>query len=281
MKLINRLERKFRKYAIPNLMYYIIAMYAAGFLLSFYRPSFYWEYLCLDVGKILRGQVWRIVTFMIYTPGSSPYFILFTLYFYYMIGSSLERVWGAFRFNLYFLMGVLGQVAAAFVLFLFRGEVFGLTTLFLNLSLFFAFAMTFPDAEFLLFFILPVKAKWLALVDAVIFSWFFVYGTAADRVSIFMALLNFFVFIFLTVDFRRFRFPGSKRKREFQTRSKIVPANKAIHRCAVCGRTEKESPGMEFRYCSICEGSYEYCSDHLYTHKHVTSEQSEAGDSTQ
>lgn len=270
MKFFYNLERKFKRYAIPNLMYYIILMYGFGLLMSLFAPSFYYQYLSLDAGMILKGQVWRIVTFIIYPPGGGIFGSLICMYLYYMVGNTLERVWGAFRFNVYFFMGILCHVAAALVLYVFFGQKVFLTTAFLNFSLFFAFAATFPNLEFLLFFVIPIKAKWLALFDGIYFLYSFVTGTLSMRVTIVLSLLNFFLFFLITRNFKRFHPKEIKRKRDFQKQTRILPQGSTHHKCAVCGRTEKDDPGLEFRYCSKCQGGYEYCSEHLYTHKHVT-----------
>ena len=272
MKFFYNFERRFRKYAIPNLMYYIIGMYGAGLLMEMFAPGFYDAYLSLDARWILRGQVWRIITFMIYPPGGSLFISLISMYLYYMLGRNLERVWGSFRFNVYFFMGVLGHVAAALVVYLFMGKVVLLTTEFLNYSLFFAFAATFPDLEFLLFFVIPIKAKFLAAFSGIYFLYELVVGNMATRVTILMSLINFIVFFLLTRNLSRFNPKEIRRKQNFHRQTKIMPQGGSSHRCSVCGRTEKDSPNLEFRYCSKCEGSYEYCSEHLYTHKHVTSE---------
>ncbi|WP_394523192.1 rhomboid family intramembrane serine protease [Lacrimispora sp. JR3] len=273
MKFFYNLERKFKKYAISNLMYYIIGMYGVGLLMELFAPGFYWQYLSLDAGMILKGQVWRIVTFMIYPPGSTNLlFSLISMYLYYMLGQNLERIWGAFRFNVYFFMGVIGHVAAALVVYLLMGKTVYLTTEFLNYSLFFAFAATFPDLEFLLFFVIPVKAKWLAIFNGLYFLYGFIAGNMATRVTIFMSLFNFILFFLLTRNLSRFNPKEIKRKHHFQKQMKIMPQGGTHHKCAVCGRTEKDSPDLDFRYCSKCEGSFEYCSEHLYTHKHVTSD---------
>ena len=114
MNWLDKLERKFGRYAIHNLMYYIIVLYVAGLVLQLFVPEFYYQYLCLDVPAILRGQVWRVVTFIIQPPQTSYLFMVFALYLYYMLGKSLEQTWGAFRFNLYFFAGMLFHVIAAF-----------------------------------------------------------------------------------------------------------------------------------------------------------------------
>lgn len=278
MKFFYNLERRFRRYAIPNLMYYIIGMYGVGLLMELFAPGFYMQYLALDAQKILAGQVWRVVTFMIYPPGGGLFMSLISMYLYYMLGGNLERVWGSFRFNVYFFMGVIGHVAAAMIVYIFMGQRVYLTTAFLNYSLFFAFAATFPDLEFLLFFVIPVKAKWLAIFNGIYFLYEFINGNMATRVTILMSLLNFFIFFFITRNGKRFHPKEIKRKHDFRKQMKIMPQGGTHHKCAVCGRTEKDSPGLEFRYCSKCEGSYEYCSEHLYTHKHVTSDHPTAGD---
>lgn len=125
--------------------------------------------LAFDRSAILRGQIWRIVTFVFIPPNSSPFFIFLSLYFYWLIGSSLENQWGAFRFNVFYLCGVIGTMLFGFI----TGYA---TNYYLNLSLFFAFALIFPDFQLMLFFILPVKVKYLALLDAIGF-----FLDAADR----------------------------------------------------------------------------------------------------
>lgn len=272
MKFFYNFERRFRRYAIPNLMYYIIGMYGIGLLMELFAPGFYLTWLSLDARQILRGQIWRIVSFIIYPPGGGLFMSLISMYLYYMLGVNLERVWGSFRFNVYFFMGVLGHVAAALVAYLVFGKVVLLTTEFLNYSLFFAFAATFPDLEFLLFFVIPIKAKWLAAFSGIYFLYEVMVGGMAARVTILMSLVNFIVFFLMTRNLNRFNPREIRRKQNFKRQTKVRPQGGSLHKCAVCGRTEKDSPNLEFRYCSKCEGSYEYCSEHLYTHKHVTSE---------
>ena len=176
MNWISRLERKFGRYAIPNLMYFIIILYGIGFVLDYINPYFYIQYLSLNAAEILHGQIWRIVTFLIQSPSNNLIFLIIALYFYYMIGRTLEQTWGSFRFNLYFFTGVLFHVIAALLIYLVTGQVYMLGTSYLNLSLFFAFAAVYPDMEFLLFYILPVKAKWLAWIDGAFFIWTIIQG---------------------------------------------------------------------------------------------------------
>ena len=150
MNFINKLERKFGKYAIHNLMYYIIAIYVLGWIIQLVAPEIYTSYLSLNAEAILHGQVWRIVTFLLNPPSSSPLFMIFALYLYFIIGMNIERAWGAFRFNLYFFVGVLLHVIAAIIIYLIFGINLDLGTYYLNLSLFFTFAALYPNMQLLL-----------------------------------------------------------------------------------------------------------------------------------
>ncbi len=283
MRFFQKMERKFGKYAIRNLMYYIMLLYAAGLVLQIVMPQIYWNYLCLNAGAIVHGQIWRIVTFLIYPPvsmssfGAAPASMLSDLLFngialslYYSLGTTLERTWGAFKFNVYFFMGVLGHVLASVIAYLFFGQLLLLTTTYLNLSLFFAFAAMYPDLQFLLFMVIPVKAKVLAIFDGIFFLYGFIVGNAATRCAIVLSLANFLIFFLMTRNLNRYAPKEVKRRREFRNQTKIIPKNGTRHRCAVCGRTENDGENLEFRYCSKCAGGLEYCQDHLYTHQHVT-----------
>lgn len=171
MNWIQKLERKYGRYAIHNLMYYIIILYIVGYLVDMLNPGFFYSYLSLNVEAILHGQVWRLVTFLAQPMDTSLIFLVFALHLYYMIGQHLEAQWGAFRFNLYFFAGVLFHIIAAFVVYFVTGVSMPIGTTYLNLSLFFAFAAIYPNVEFLLFFIIPVKVKYLALLDGVFFGY--------------------------------------------------------------------------------------------------------------
>ena len=153
MKFFQKMERKFGRYAIHNLMYYIIMLYVVGFVILKFAPELYYYYLMLDAPSILHGQVWRLVTFMIFPPTTSFIWILLLLLMYYSLGSSLERVWGAFRFNVYVFMGILGHIIAELAVYFVTGHSPHLTTTFLNASVFLAYAVTFPNDSCFLFLI--------------------------------------------------------------------------------------------------------------------------------
>lgn len=268
MNLLNKLERKFGKYAIHNLMYYIIILYGIGTVLDMVAPEIYINYLSLNAAAILRGQVWRIFTFLIQGPGDGILFAFIALYLYYMIGTNLENQWGAFRFNMYFLVGILGHVLAAIIVYLIIGKSYLLGTSYLNFSLFFAFAATYPNMQFLLFFIIPVKAKWLAWFNGAYFAYMFITGNIATRICVVLSFTNFLIFFLATRNYKKMSPHEIHRKKVYK---RAVSQQKGItkHKCAICGRTEEDGDELEFRFCSKCDGNYEYCQDHLFTHKHI------------
>lgn len=287
MKWFDKLERKYGKYAIHNLMYYIIILYAVGFVIQVVNSGIYSNYLALDPRAILHGQIWRIVTFLIYPPEGSFLFIFFSLYLYYMIGKMLEFQWGAFRFNMYFFSGVILHVLACLGIYLVTGISLSYGTVYLNMSLFFAFAALFPDMEFLLFFIIPIKCRWLGYANGLYFAitiiagflvpfgsqtWFSLYqfgivALPANSVAAIVSFLNFIICYFVM---RRERFSPKQaaRRRTYAKKVKTAQEKSTHHRCAICGRTEADGEDLEFRFCSKCVGNYEYCQDHLFTHEH-------------
>lgn len=187
MKWLNKLERKFGRYAIPNLMYYIIGITMAVYVVQYILNIPLYSYLAFVPGLIMKGQAWRIIAFIFIPPASSIVTIAFVMYFYYMMGMTLENEWGTFKFNVYYLFGMIGTIIAAFL----AGDG---TSVYLNLSLFLAFAYIFPDVEILLFFILPVKVKWIAYLDWAYFILSLIFGTMSTRIAAIASLINFFIF---------------------------------------------------------------------------------------
>ena len=188
MDWIYQFERKHRNFGISDLMKYIVITQAIVYVADAIMTNLNLiSLLSLNMAYVLKGQVWRLVTFLIIPPQTSVIFIIFALYFYYILGSALEADWGTCRFNLYYIIGIIGCLLTAVI----TGSA---SNTFLNLSLFFAFAILFPDFEFLLFFILPVKVKYLAILDAVIYVIQFVMGPWSTRVAILFSLVNLFLF---------------------------------------------------------------------------------------
>lgn len=188
MKWVYRLERKFGRYYIPRLMLVIIAGQAMVYLASQLSPALYlMERLSLNWAAVLRGEVWRLVTFVFIPQTTSPIGLVLSLYFYYLIGNTLENTWGGFRFNVYYLCGMVGAIVAAAI------TGYG-TGYYINLSLFFAFAVLYPDFQVLLFFILPIKMKYMAIVSGVLCLLDLLIGTWAMRAAIVLSLVNFLLF---------------------------------------------------------------------------------------
>ena len=192
-QLINKLERKYGRYAIENLMKIIVVgmglVYAVDLISAPMNRGVgtLSQFFAFSRPLILRGQIWRLITFVFVPPASSPLFILITLYFYWLIGQYLEQYWGAFRFNLYYLSGMLGAIIAGFI----TGTS---TNYYLNLSLFLAFAAYQPDLEVLLFFILPVKIKWLALIALASLTYMLFTSPWSGKLALIMSLINLILF---------------------------------------------------------------------------------------
>ena len=284
MKFIDKLERKFGRFGIPNLTIYMIICYVIGYALMIVNPGIL-NWLSLEPAYILRGQVWRLVTWVLYPPSTSGvlWFAIAVLFFYYPIGTSLERTIGTFKYTLYILSGVVFTILGAFILyFLLGGNVLVgnvFSTYYISLSTFLAYAMCYPDMQVLLMFIIPVKMKWMAIFYVVIVVYEMIQYIMAGAwylvIPIVASLLNFIIFYFGTKDFSRYNPKEVHRRNEFrramepQGRMKSGSGSVTKHKCAICGRTELADPNLEFRFCSRCNGNYEYCQDHLFTHTHV------------
>ena len=191
IKWLNKLERKFGKIAIPNLMTILIFGMAIVAVIDIVTNPSYEQnlssILMFDKDAILRGQVWRVLTFIFIPPGYSILTIAFTLYFYWILGTALENQWGSFRFNVYYFAGMIGTIIG--------GLIVGFaTSYYLNLSLFLAYAMLYPNHKVYLFFILPIKMKYLAIVDALFLTYQFVFSSWPERISLLISVLNFLVF---------------------------------------------------------------------------------------
>lgn len=262
MKWIDKLERRLGKFAVKNLMTYIVGITGIVYALSYFdRSGFVIGKLMLIPRLVLRGEVWRLVTYIFIPPNSSMIWIIFILYFYYMVGSALEHEWGSFKFNIFYLVGMMGTTIAAFI------TGYGATSLYLNLSLFLAFARIYPDYELLLFFIIPVKVKYLAMFNWAYIIFIVLVGDMSTRLIAVVSILNYFLF------FGRDILTRTKSSRQvYSNRRRFkaeLPRDFTIHKCTICGKTEKNDPNMDFRYCPECEGDYEYCMDHVRNHEHI------------
>lgn len=275
------------RFGIPNLMRVIVIGNVAVYvlmLLTQANDANALSFLTFNLNALLHGEVWRLVTFVFVPAYSSPFALLISLYFYYWIGSTLERQWGTAKFNLYYISGALLTVLGVVLASLITGNPYltAAGTGYVNLSMFFAFAFLFPDTTVLLFFILPVKMKWLAYLDGALFAFDIIKAIGAHNwagvVLPIVALLNFAVFIWPEVHYlkERAKYQNSRKTVQFrqaqQQQAKQAQQQGYRHKCAVCGRTDTNYPDLQFRYCSKCVGYHCFCQDHIFNHVHFTEE---------
>lgn len=268
---IESFSYKHPNFGIPNLMKYITIANVVFWIIGAINPVLM-SYLTFNPRLILHGQIWRLVTFALYPP-STGLLAFIAFYFYYMIGSVLEQYWGTPQFNIYFFSGLILTVVYGFLMYFITGISFNLTAEYIYLSMFFSFAVLFPDMQVLLFYIIPIKIKYLAYVDAALFVVSMLTTPFPANLLPIVAVLNFLIFcggdLFQAIPKRpskntvNFRRESRRIKREQQ-------ANLYTHKCAVCGRTDTEHPELEFRYCSKCAGYHCFCQDHIYNHIHFT-----------
>ncbi len=300
MKILNKLERKFGRFAINNLTMYLMIAYAIGYIVNILNPEVY-AMLELNPARVMKGEVWRLFTWICTNPQDMGIFLIFMFMFYYWIGTTLERHWGTFRYNLYMFSGYFFMTLGAMIIYLITMNSgypinMPVSTYYINLASFLAFATLFPNVQVMLYMIIPIKIKWIAIVDVIFIAinllnyisiltsnteetlalYYSVYGIDykgiawAGIFSIVAALLNFMIFFFATRNYTRISPSEIKRKSKFK-REVRQHAGIAKHKCAVCGRTSEEYQNLSFRFCSKCEGNYEYCEDHLFTHEHIKS----------
>ena len=283
MNFLNKMERKFGKYAIHGLMKYVIICYIVGYVLMFAAPQAL-AYLTLEPYLIFHeAQVWRLISWVLIPPSrSNIVFMVIMLILYYQLGTALEQTWGAFRFNLYIFGGVIFTILGALILYVIVGVDLpvsigsSFSTYYINMTIFLAFAACYPDMRVMLYFLIPIKMKWMALVYGALIIYEFVTVGWAGRVAIFASVLNFLIFFLATRKYKAYSPREIHRKQKFKKQTKQARPGQTrggrapyIHKCAICGRTELDDPNLQFRFCSKCRGNYEYCQDHLFTHKHV------------
>ena len=284
MDFLTKLERKYGKYAIPNLTLILISGFILGYLIEIFMPEGL-QLLAMNPEKILHGQIYRLVTWVVIPPSSASILVIITLFFYFSIGRTLENSWGDFRYTVYILSGIIftdiGMMGTYLVMHLmgqsqllemyYQAGLYGASTYYLCMSMFLAYAFMFPDMQVLLYFIIPIKVKWLGYLDiAYLLVMTLQYGYMqyyTGMVTVIMSVLNFILFYFMSKGKTKMTPAQRKRKRKYkqQVRQSQILTR---HKCAICGQTELDNPNLEFRYCSRCKGNYEYCQNHLFTHEH-------------
>ena len=288
---MSEFNRRKQSFSIPNLPLYLIIAYVIGYVIQLTTPELY-QFLQFNPYEIFQGQIWRVVTWILVPPESLGIFTIIMLFLYYSLGRELEHTWGSERFTKYIFSGIIFTVIAGLILYVVltviygtdMGSIFGViiggyvSTYYINMSIFLAYAFTYPEQELLLYFIIPIKIKWFGFlyVAYIIYDIISAFRTSMNLglivlVLIAASLLN--VVIYVILDKKSGRRPSSiKRKAQYNKSIKKakpnVYANGARHKCAICGRTELDDPTLTFRYCSKCSGNKEYCQEHLFTHEH-------------
>ena len=285
MKAIDRFCYKHPKLGIPDLMKYIVLSNAAVFVLDLFTNSFFSNLLFFHYNSIMHGQVWRLLTFILVPSiggaGSvgfglmtNVFFFAMTSFFYYSIGTTLERYMGSTKFTVFYALGVLLNMLLGLLTHA------SVNMYYINMSMFFSFAVLYPDTRVLLYGIIPLKIKWLAWLDAVFFAYdiFFYLRSGLPLLALMpvIGILNFFLFfggeLLDGAKYKKdvFTHKTSKQTINFKKAQKDIKQRKGyLHKCTVCGVTDADDPNMEFRYCSKCNGYYRYCINHINNHTHV------------
>lgn len=282
MNWMNKLERKLGRYAVPYITRYLVFANLIGYFLKMIGGGVIMQWLDFSPYHILHGQIWRLLTWVfVPSSGLSVWALLFMVCLL-MLGQNMEMALGTFRMNVYFVGGILLSDIGGLLIYGISWAILGagipiyLSMYYILFSLYLMLGLFMPDAEVRLYFVLPIRMKWLMIVYFVtlgyeIFSYFrmgVLYGIMFGSEIIF-ALLNLGIFVYSCKN--RVSLKQRRRKKQFQAQFSQPRPGSGIskHKCAICGRTEQDAPGLNFRYCSKCEGNYEYCEEHLFTHTHV------------
>ena len=273
------------RFGIPRLMLYIVIGNVVVYLFGLMDTTHtLYSLLYFDPAQFCRGQIWRLVTYALVPTTGGVLWLAISLYFYYFIGTSLENAWGAGKFTIYYFSGLVLTALYSVLVYAFGGGRILVSATYLNLSLFFAFATLWPEQRVLLFFVIPVKMKWLAWLDAALFVFEFVAALAHGLVGYafipVVAMLAYLVFcgewLFDRLRPSRIRQATKQRVRtvQFKEAARKIEREQAAagytRKCAVCGRTDADHPDLEFRFCSRCAGFHCFCADHINNHVHFT-----------
>lgn len=291
MNWMDKLERKLGRYAVPNLSRYFVGAIVLGYVLSMLSPGFT-DWISYDVSAILHGQIWRLFTWIFMPTTSLDFFGLLFLLCVLMWGSSLESMLGTFRMNVFLWGGVILSDVGGILIYVITKLTLGtgasiyLSTYYILMSMLLALAICMPDGEVRLYFVLPIKMKWM-LVFELLYLAYIVFNTFKTMIAyangtwlgwvlglvqssqIILAVANMFLFFWASKT--HISRKQKKRQREFRAQFSNPRPGSGIsqHKCVICGRTELTNPELQFRYCSKCTGNKEYCQDHLFTHTHM------------
>lgn len=271
---MNKFERfcyKYNHLGVSNLMFIIAMCNIFVYGVEMFVPDVNLaSWFAFSSAAVLKGQIWRLITFVFIPPSYEVLWLLLACYFYYWVGRVLENEWGKLKFNIFYLVGM-----AATMIYCWLSGAYG-TAFYLNLSLFFAYATLFPEQRIMLFFVIPVKVKYIAIVEAALF---FVlpmlqFSTFPNNLIPLTAILNYLLFFYKDI-IKMFKRGTAYGKNRTSFKNAVHQARKRpdfeghVHKCTVCGVTDTQEPNMEFRYCSLCSHYECYCSQHIFTHEHI------------
>ena len=276
MSLKTTLKSTLNRIAIPNLtlgliigqllVFVISQISQEGIGLNQEGAMLATQRLALIPALVWQGEIWRVLTFLLLPPNAHPLLLFFAWYIFYMMGQALEHEWGTPCYTQYLLLGYIATVGLAFT-----NPWQPVGNAYLASSVFLAFAALYPNFTIMLFFILPIKIKWLAYLTWGGFGLTLANGSNAERLAILAVTFNFLVFFGLGA-------LATARTRRWQLSRKmeqVVESLKPRHICASCGANDKSQPTLEFRYCSKCSRDPAtnalrcYCLEHLSSHEHV------------
>jgi hypothetical protein len=270
MKLLSRLQARFGRYAVPNLTVILIAGQVLVYMAEQFANADGRSVLAsidLNTAAVMQGEVWRLVTFLFSPPVTHLIFAFFFWYFFYLMGTTLEAEWGAFKYDVFLAVGYVASLAMAFLAAWAFGPDAGFASNgFLYGTVFLAFARLYPEFVLYLFFVLPVKIKWLAWLQWAMYATTLLFGTWFDRAMVVASVFNYLLFFGrdVVLDMKQ-----ADRRMRLQARAVGAKSSRMVHKCRVCGLSSETSPKTPFRYCSQCGGDVCYCPEHLHNHEHV------------
>ena len=296
---LDRFSYNHPNFGLPRLIQWVVFANIAVFFTDAVSQGMISAALSFYPAAVLHGQIWRLFTFVLVPEpydlsGLGPVWFMFSMLFYYYLGTALEQAWGTAKFNLFYLSGVILTIIAGFVSYgltatLSPGlhqvfSVIPITISQVNFSILLAFATVFPEAQFRIYFLIPIKSKWLAVLYLALRVWSYM-RLAGPVLLLFLPVMlpldlaaigNYLLFFRGDVAslFGRARMVNRHRKSaqtiNFKKAQKELQERRGyLHKCSVCGITDQDDPNMEFRYCSKCNGYYCYCANHINNHTHV------------
>jgi membrane associated rhomboid family serine protease len=260
MKLLDRLERSLRPYAIPNITAYLVLFQGVTFFMALARPDFV-ERLLLIHDKVFAGEWWRLISFVLTPPSVHPVFVIFQLFFFYFMGTALEMNWGTVRYNLFLLCGYLFTLPVVLI----PGAI--VSNIFISGSVFLAFAAFYPEYQIRLYLIIPVKVKWLAFLQCLVYLIVVLTGDLAQKAAVLASVVNVILFFHREI-VQTFKTQARKSKGNMTRARAREEEAQPRHVCTTCGISDVTDRRAEFRYCPLCTGTPAYCLEHIANHVH-------------